>query len=234
MGRAAKSPHEWRCEIKFIASEMDLPTVNACLKLHPCLFREIYRPRRVNNTYFDTDALRFFNENRSGVAERTKIRIRWYGEKTPKVNPVLEYKIKSGISGRKKRYALPCCETGIEGDTAALQRAIDWALLPQRVRSDLACVRPWVGNSYKRRYYETNDRRFRVTIDTDLTYWKSDALWCDGESVCRDGGRIVVELKFDAELRSEAGSLFNDFPLRVEKNSKYVRGVEQVYGLLDM
>ena len=59
---------------------MDAHQVRALVKLHPSMFYEPYPPRYVNNLYLDTEDMENYLDNVSGVAERRKVRIRWYGD----------------------------------------------------------------------------------------------------------------------------------------------------------
>ena len=70
--------------------------------LHPAMFRREYPRRQVNNVYLDTHDLTLATVHLSGAAERYKVRVRWYGALTGRVErPVLEFKGKSGHVGYK-------------------------------------------------------------------------------------------------------------------------------------
>ena len=42
---------------------------------------------------------------------------------------------------------------------------------------------------------------------------------------------IVVELKFDVKWEKEAMEIANDFPFRINKNSKYVNALKAFYAI---
>jgi SPX domain protein involved in polyphosphate accumulation len=227
----ANRSDDWRFETKFVPDGVALQSVVALVKHHRCLFREAHYLRKVNNVYLDTNCLHFYNDNRSGIAGRTKVRIRWYGDSLSELNPILEYKIKSGLSGRKFSFSLPTCSIAEFYNIRLLRALFDRADVPEVVREDLRCIRPWVRNSYWRRYYVSADQKFRVTVDTDLLYGAMDYLRGGKPMAFRDHDKIVVELKYHRDNRSEAGRCFIGFPFRVEKCSKYVRGLERVLDL---
>ena len=72
-------PDALRCEIKFVVPEQELPTVMAHVRSHSAGFREAFPPRRVNSIYFDTYGWSNVDDHLAGVAERCKLRLRWYG-----------------------------------------------------------------------------------------------------------------------------------------------------------
>ena len=88
---------EYRYERKFLVDQLDVHQVLALVKLHPAMFYQPYPPRYVNNLYLDTEGLDNYQDNVSGVGDRRKVRLRWYGDLFGDVDrPVLEFKIKRG------------------------------------------------------------------------------------------------------------------------------------------
>ena len=62
-------------------------------------YYEIYFMRRVNNLYYDNFNFSSLNDNIDGVSNRTKTRVRWYGEAFKKSTKKLEFK-------KKKEFGL--------------------------------------------------------------------------------------------------------------------------------
>jgi hypothetical protein len=83
---------------------------------------------------------------------------------------------------------------------------------------------------YYRMYFRTADRRFRITPDQDVEYNKIRSL--DNHFLERsvDRSQVVLELKYDAQDDAEAERIANGLPFRLTKNSKYVSGIERLYG----
>ena len=102
--------------------------------------------------------------------------------------------------------------------------------LPHDVVTRLAPLNVVLLNRYYRSYYLSADRTFRLTIDSDFEYCKITRLHNNflARTVKRRGG--VVELKYDLEDDGRAERITSAFPFRVTKNSKYVEGIESVWG----
>ncbi len=69
-----------RYERKFQAPRRSREAVDFHIRLNPGMFSSVFHPRAVNNIYLDSPALRFYFMNTEGAADRTKVRIRWYGD----------------------------------------------------------------------------------------------------------------------------------------------------------
>ena len=128
-----------RFERKFVLENSSLSFAKMLLKTNDGIFSPIYQKRRVNNMYFDTPNLTSYYENHFGKSDRTKIRVRWYGETFGKIEePILEIKIKHGAAGKKKSYPIKSFEL-----KAGISRQ-DWSDLfntsdlPEAVRAELS------------------------------------------------------------------------------------------------
>lgn len=211
----------FRYERKFTVAIQDLPTFRHELKLHPAGFRQAFPPRFVNNVYFDNLDFSNLFENLDGVANRCKMRVRWYGDLWGEIsNAFVEYKIKRGLAGTKRRFDLPTFVLAPDSHFGSVFAAAGiLSELDFRVRHDLQTSQAVVLNRYCREYYQVGER-FRVTLDSEVTS-RAGPRFGDvpPESVA------VVELKYDPSLESEASSLLQHFPLRVARNSKYVNGL---------
>lgn len=206
-----------------------LGDVRAWVRLHPAQWRRTYPPRQVNNVYFDTPDYAGLNANLAGVPERSKLRMRWYGcDLGQAQTPQLELKRKRGLAGWKE--VVPVGEDlNMEGERwPDILRAL-WAAVGERVPNWLARFPyPVLINSYWREYYATPDGAIRLTVDTDLQAY-------DQRSSCRPnlhrparmGDVIVVELKAgtDDEVTRRLADIVSALPTRVDRFSKYVRGV---------
>ena len=101
------SNNNFRYERKLIVPEELHSDIFNFIKTHPYRFKEIFNKRKINNIYFDTPEYYFYFCNLIGNQDRTKVRIRWYGNLYGNVEPILEIKIKSGLVGTKKSFKLP-------------------------------------------------------------------------------------------------------------------------------
>lgn len=194
-------------------------------------FREVYPPRIVNNIYFDTPGLADFWKHANGSANRSKLRLRWYGEPLailPK--PVLEVKAKHGHVGTKPSCRLRDLSADIIRDHNRLRAALRDSCSDQTILERLCNSSPALFNRYARRYFCTVDGRFRLTIDTKLSFHEASGR-SFGARRCYDEARLViVELKYSVESEAEANSILSDWPFRVGRISKYVYGIRRLQG----
>jgi len=219
----------FRYERKFIDENSGLAETEHKIKLNPAGFSEIYSSRFVNNIYFDTPDYRFYLDNISGKSERVKIRIRWYGDLFGEIyKPVLEFKIKKGYLGRKLHFSLTPFLLNEDFNFQSLFTVFEKSKLPGWVFEELTGLGPTLLNSYRRKYFLSFNKHFRITLDDRLKYTnieRNNNTFSVGGINNRD---IVVELKYDENKDNTAFNVSNHFSFRLSKNSKYVNGVEML------
>ena len=221
---------EYRYERKFLVDRLDAGQVCAIVKRHPSLFYQPYPPRYVNNLYLDTELLDNYQENVSGVGERHKARIRWYGDLFGRIErPVLEFKVKSGLVGTKISYPFAPFVLDERFSHRYYLDTLRVANIPDRVKQHLRGLHVVLCNRYYRWYYATRDGRFRVTVDTGMTFYQVRKVANHFRHRCVDHRNVVVELKYEKAVDVEAERVSRVFPFSVTKNSKYVTGIERVY-----
>ena len=189
-------------------------------------FRRSYPSRIVNNIYFDSIDHQAVQSNFSGIGERAKVRLRWYGDTTSPVNPVLEIKVKSHGAGTKLRHPI---------STQARLGEMTWDEIRELISSDAeASIRryikisdhPMLFNTYSRQYYETYDQTVRATIDTEIrSRPQSDLLRPGLTHVSQPAGNLVVELKADVSNEQQLREAARSLTWRAGKHSKYIRGL---------
>lgn len=207
-----------RYERKYRIEETSPDLVKAIVRRHPAGFRVLYPDRRINNIYFDTADYRAFNENVAGIAQRRKYRIRWYGDDYSRLHrPVLETKIKDNELGGKENRPL---------------ESVPWEELP-RLFGQTSLLRyhnlfPVLVNTYRRSYFGSANGKFRITVDWDLAYapWRTDG--AIPFSLRQDD--VILELKYEAADEKDAGPVWGGLPFRQTKNSKFVSGIQMLYG----
>lgn len=212
----------YRYERKYAIAGMPAQTLALFLRNCAYGFREIYAARVVNNVYYDTPYFRFYNENLHGVADRQKVRVRWYGDTCPEPGCArLEFKRKNGLVGTKRIFDL-------EGEVDFSRPG---ALpVPEEYRCGLTDVRPMLFNRYTRRYFLSFDGRFRATIDYDLQY-TNPRFFRDVTRLGDHDPETILELKYDRESDDLTGEVTADWKFRYTKKSKYVSGISKVYGV---
>ena len=224
----AKAADSYRYERKFTISELSRHEIREMIRLHPALFLQIYPPRFVNNVYLDSVVLKNYFDTVDGVAERVKIRIRWYGGLFGLIEkPVLEFKIKKGLVGTKKSY--PMDPFSLDGDFSSetVACAFQNSDIPEVRKLQLTMLKPTLLNRYHRRYYRSADGNYRVTLDSDMEFY---SVGTDSNSHLRkyaDFSNTVLELKYDRDKDQAAQDIVNLFSFRMTRNSKYLNGIEK-------
>ncbi len=226
MALADQTKKGFRFERKFSTNSLSLVEVISLVKSHPAIFRVGFPDRQVNNLYFDSVQMQAFTDNVEGLANRTKIRIRWYGDLFGLVEkPTLELKIKRGNAGSKKHFPLAPIRVDDNIHDTAMNRlkGIDGLLLEERL--ELAKCRPVLITRYVRKYFLSTDGRFRITVDSGLMFYTVNR-FKNRFLRCSHNDDIVIELKYDAEQDDTAHKISSHLGYRLSKYSKYATGVQ--------
>ncbi len=218
-----------RYENKFVTKELTRPQIELLIRLHPLAFSEIYHERYINNIYFDTHDSECYRDSIEGHPYRQKIRVRWYGQLWGDISkPVLELKIKKNSLTVKKQYDLKPFSF-LKDDKMAdiLKETILESEIGLTTKNLMELLMPVLVNRYKRKYYQSFDRQFRLTVDSELITARIFKLsqqmfhWAK----CYD---TVIELKYARHHDISAANVMNFFPFRVTKNSKYTIGFQEL------
>ncbi|MCW5515378.1 polyphosphate polymerase domain-containing protein [Muriicola sp. Z0-33] len=222
-----------RYERKFIFVSDYLEDLISLLYLNSYCFSEIYERRQVNNVYFDDNNLNFYKQNVSGVGEREKYRLRWYGDDFSSItNPTVEIKKKFGEVGDKLSFKIKDFNYQLDaGDAWDLKEQVLARLGDeQQLINNLSLLNPTLFNAYERRYFLSACGKFRVTLDYHQRFYNPGINQYQ-ESIKKIDKRIVVlELKYDMADDFEARRISQQFSSRVSRNSKYVQGVDLING----
>jgi SPX domain protein involved in polyphosphate accumulation len=220
----------YRYERKFSTGNLSNQQVIQTIKLHPSFFKEIYYKRQVNNIYFDTPDFEFLRHNQIGIADRKKVRIRWYGEDVVQVtDPVLEIKTKRSLVGDKWSYPLAPFDLKDILDRKLVSKIVGETKVPSLIKELLSLLNPSLFNSYKRQYFQTADKQFRLTVDNDLTYRRVVTQNSIYTMIPNKELNNIVELKYGLNQDDKAAEITSLFPFRLDKSSKYVNGMEMSY-----
>lgn len=211
-----------RYERKFKVEQVSPSVVEAVVRQHPAGFRALHPPRYVNNLYFDTPDFTAFRDNVDGAPQRLKYRLRWYGADFGILqDPVLEAKIKDNQVGYKRHFTLPAGRytlqelPGLVGQCRALaQKGLD--------------LQPVLFNRYRRSYWAPPAYPFRLTIDTGLHFGPFAPFASRPLPYVEEA--VVVEVKYEAADEHLAGFVLQHLPFRATKSSKFVTGMNYVYG----
>jgi SPX domain protein involved in polyphosphate accumulation len=219
----------FRYERKFKIDSLSLPQIESIVRSHPAKFEEAYEPRKVNSLYLDDINMQNVEDNLAGLANREKERVRWYGETFSETkSPILEIKIKRGLLGTKEHHPLKPFILDDSFCKDSIQKLFEDSNLPEYNMHILNFRNPTILDVYTRKYFVSSDKKFRLTLDFDIKYFKVNQLFNTFlESVSSTD--VVLELKYEAIFDNEVESITNYFPFRVTKSSKYVSGADYFY-----
>jgi hypothetical protein len=217
---------DWRYELKALGASHLLSEARTWIRLHPAGFIVPYPARWVNSLYLDTPGLACLNANLGGHPQRTKVRLRWYGQlDVTAQRPILELKYKKNMLGCKERVAL-------SRDVRLTQT---WESLLAQIRAQLPVngriwlqetVQPTLINHYRREYYATYDGQIRVTLDYNQSvYDQRHTTSPNLQHRLTSEDKFVVEVKAPRDQGQRIEDVMRNFPLRRGRNSKYVNGM---------
>ena len=218
---------DFRYERKFFITALSKYEIESIVKMHPAFFSEIYNKRFVNNIYFDSFNYNNFRDNVEGATDRIKIRIRWYGVLFGYIkNPILEIKIKKGLLGKKISVPIKTFDLTRDLNISEILKSVKG--LNEIIGIDFETLIPSLLNRYSRKYYQSSDKKFRITIDSKQSFYqinKKDNLFLDLHT---DNNSVILELKYNQAFEQEVNYITSKFPFRVTKSSKYVNGIQQI------
>jgi len=179
-----------------------------------------YPTRQVNNLYFDTLMLDSYFENVEGISERNKYRLRWYGERFNTIDPIFEIKIKRDAVNIKQVIKIDSIKFKdlFEIDEIFNHVVNNIETSNGAVYIEMLSKIPTLLNGYQRDYFETNDRKIRLTIDKDIYYYN-----CINQQEYNAEEVMIVEVKYPSKETPRLN--FDRFKLNIGKSSKYVSGL---------
>ena len=225
---SATVPDSARYEIKFVASPLLHRRVEHWIRMRPDGFFCPYPDRIVNNVYFDNFDFFAYEENVVGTSSRTKVRLRWYGDTWTPDACTLELKRRRNMLGWKINH-----RSGSVDFVRESWREIRAKLrhgLPDSARIWLdANPRPVLINRYRRQYFESGDRKIRMTLDLgQKVYGQTLGQRPNRSRRTNLPATLIVECKFATEDRRRGIAAIQGLSLRVGRNSKYVIGVRSL------
>lgn len=138
----------------------------------------------------------------------------------------MELKIKKGLLGEKQIFTLPKFTLDNKFNINTIQNIIKQSSLPLFLKNNITSMSPTLLNRYKRKYFESFDKKYRLTIDSDMEYYQIKRFKNSFMNFHKDNENIVLEFKYFHYNDSEADYFSNYFPFRITKNSKYINGIE--------
>ena len=224
---------EFRYERKFPVGQglMSKAQMEWEIKTNSFFFTEIYQKRQINSIYLDTNSFELYSDNVVGQSRRFKFRIRWYGNDIQyAVKPTLEIKIKYGLTGDKWQYSLPNFTVADLNREKLIHSAKDGGV-PELIIEQLHFLQPVLLNTYERKYYLSQNGKFRVTLDDNMNFYRFSHANGVLPNVKTTDTDFVLELKYKPEDDAMANGVSKQFPFRMDKYSKYITGCDCFYHL---
>jgi len=221
------SGNDYRYERKFFISDLIIDELEMIIRFHPAMFSEVYPQRYINNIYFDSADLDSYFSNLDGSLERSKHRIRWYGKLFGFIEkPVLEIKNKIGLLGRKDTFRLSPFKICNKLDINMISNMFNESNLPEKLNEKLNYFNLTLLNRYSRKYFQSADNNYRITVDSDLAFYQINNYNNLFVNKIVNHNNLIVELKYSRRLDNDANHISKHFPFRMTKSSKYVHGVD--------
>ncbi len=205
-----------RFERKWFYENVDVNSLLQGIYKSKFNFFESFPLRKVNSIYFDDNELTSIYQNLDGIAEKKKLRVRWYGKKNIITNPVIEIKSKKGFIVNKQtilmniKKPLPFNDNSINKIKKIISNKIDLA----------KSLVPTISTHYERYYFISANSNVRATLDKNLS---SSMLYkyCNYK-VLKNFKYKVLEIKYSLEYDSYVRKNLKNIDSRLSKSSKYV------------
>ena len=216
-----------RREIKFRLQTCQSGVLEKFLISSSLGFIKHFPDRAVNSVYFDDSVFNSACDNLLGNSRRTKRRYRWYGSFEDFCFGTFELKQKDGLDGWKENHSItlsPSLKSFRE-----LKRELI-SQLPISENLIMNTMSPEVLIKYNRKYYISFDGSVRLTVDSDVAYWKiSEFNWFQNKKQTANDLEKIIEIKYDSNLENiVSGSLHELMPI-LSRNSKYTKAVTRLY-----
>ncbi len=227
-----KEIRSYRYERKFLVENHNLRTIEGVVYLHPGQFFSVFPSRYINNIYLDTPLFLNYRDAINGIASRLKARIRWYGNFYANAcSPRLEIKGKQGHVCYKSVFPLRDFEFSKGIEVQNISSLLESSDLPAGIKSYLSYLKPVLVNRYRRKYFLSRDKRFRLTMDHKL--WFGNFIAFDNKSLrhSTQDTHVILEIKYHPDDDDYFSEIANRFKFRQTRSSKYVTGMVQIYRL---
>ena len=213
---------DYRYEIKFVLDNTRLADVMHWL-YNNTTANKSYDNRMVNSIYFDDIDFSSVRDNLAGIAQRNKLRLRWYGNQKNSL-PIFEVKTKNGRLGYKTAYPIKSIKNNImELNIDQITSKCIKGLAMHDIILDKHIV-PTLQVNYEREYYETHDS-IRITIDQDIQFSDTQLHTILNENNSFYYPFQVMEIKFEPSMKDKVAKLIKPLHITPKRHSKYLVGL---------
>ncbi len=216
---------DYRYEVKFVIGEDKLPDVLEWIARYTDLYKS-YPERRVNSIYFDDLEFSSVRDNLSGVPDRVKNRLRWYGHVNTKNEtiPILEQKIRNGRLGGKIKTQMPILKNKLKSSSMSSIRKMTVKGCGHDNYFLSNYFIPILYVEYSRKYYE-DKLGIRLTMDSGISFSKLQFNSSLDNLVKLHYSKQIIEIKFDRSMKNHVAKLLSRLALSPQRHSKYLVGL---------
>jgi SPX domain protein involved in polyphosphate accumulation len=213
---------DYRYEIKFVLDNTKLSDAMQWLYNNTSAHK-MYDNRKVHSVYFDNVDFSSVRDNLTGISQRKKLRLRWYGNQKNSL-PFFEIKTKNGRLGYKNSYPIELIENNLlELNIDKITSKCIEDLERQNVVFDEYVV-PTLQVSYEREYYETHNG-IRITIDQNIKFSDTQLYSTINENSSIAYPLKVMEIKFKPDMKEGVAELIRPLHITPKRHSKYLIGL---------
>ena len=212
---------EKRFERKWVYYSNNILSLINSLVRSKLFFRYQFPKRKVNSIYFDDNYYSSIIENLDGINKKTKLRLRWYGDKSRIIDPKFEFKNKIGFITKKKQIKVE------EFNSLDFPKVLNLKKIQNIINEKYFYkkkIYPIISTHYEREYLISADNLIRATVDFNL-----ESIHLKNFSQIKLNKNfsniIILEIKYPINLDSLLRKKLNNITLRLSKNSKYVNSV---------
>ena len=222
-----------RVEKKFTIKAEMLNQVRESVSNSKLGFSKVYDDRYVNSIYLDSFNFENYQENLAGMSQRSKARVRWYSsspfsELSSSTKLGLEIKLRNNIFGNKLT-----CFIDLPENSDSLSSLEIIQLLRQQLPKEFLphidhCNELSLGVSYLREYYEDFNKDLRVTIDSNIQFFRPESQNTLQHSNINKLSMdySILECKFSPEFAKVAEDTISALgEVSVGRHSKYSVGI---------
>ena len=213
----------YRYEIKFILNEANYSNAYFIINAKTSMKKD-FSNRVVNSLYFDDMNFSSIQDNLIGLANRKKMRLRWYDNNLLDKRATFEIKKRNGRLGSKDTFRID----SLYGSLMDLKINEVSKLITKDLSNKEIVLSEYLQStlqvSYERQYYK-NFENIRVTIDRNIgfSYPMLQQKMTPNKQLLYPYS--ILEVKFDPKDKSAAFSIIKSLGLTPKRHSKYLAGM---------
>ena len=223
-----KQLNNLRYEKKYILPQFLKEKYLSILNDSKNIFIQSYEPRLVQSIYYDTSNLFLAKQNLEGESVRYKLRMRFYDKFDPKYI-FLEIKYRNYQIGNKAILKIDNKNCLIHKNILNLKEFRDFFSKFDIFSFNIEQFIPILFVTYKRYYFTGLDKRIRITFDENICYQNllENNLKYERNSIFQViDNNCILEIKYPTDQELEIKPIISKLDLRVQRNSKYINGLE--------